>query len=75
MNEPRSLLALYKLLWEQIKDIENVGYIFDYVDGLNANKKERGVLENHMFENMSNDCFDTHTRKAFVLRMIKQLEN
>lgn len=75
MTQEKTLHELYQLLWEQIKDVEDVGYIFDYVDGLNATKKERDILENHMFDNMGNDLFESSSRKAFVLRMIEETKN
>lgn len=78
MNEPRPLLELYKLLWEQIKDRE-----FDYFYRETLELREKGIisrleedcLDYHAEMSIGNDFLSSDDRKAFVQRMIKELEN
>lgn len=83
MNEPENtrLLRLYKLLWEQIKDKprvyslqreSNVMYINDEIS-----RQEMQILDDSLYEDWSKTYLfsNTKNRKAFVQRMIKELEN
>lgn len=87
MNEPRPLLALYKLLWEQIKDVEDFisGLCFE-INRLSAIPDEKEILRSHLLANKPKNITDsgywfmlneegTADRKAFVQRMIKELSD
>jgi len=78
MKEPRPLLALYKLLWEQIKDKENVEYLNVILIFMSKYEiitpKEEDYLSFHIIINIDKKDIDKD-RKAFVQRMIKELEN
>lgn len=74
MNEPRPLLELYKLLWEQIKDDLNPDIIRTILSLRTENKvteQELKSLSSHYINNYSN----YETRRESVQRMIKELEN
>lgn len=83
MKEPRPLLALYKLLWEQIKDEDITSWFSSII--IQMHKSE--IINFNEYEAIRNSivwrCGDswpltkqgTEARKAFVQRMIKELEN
>lgn len=92
MNEPENtrLLRLYKLLWEQIKDLDSnvldygiCSIVVDMYSDATISHEEKYQLNTHMRNNKPNqDLYwfedgekGTADRKAFVQRMIKELEN
>jgi len=74
MNEPRPLLTLYKLLWEQIKGKRKQISLMEETLIMNINDKisfsDESFIDEHIRKN-----FDNSDVKVFVQRMIKELEN
>lgn len=76
MNEPRPLLHLYQLLLEQIKDEPHCYSLLTEVTSyLEIAKVISREEENLIDEDIIAKYDVSECQKAFVQRMIKQLEN
>lgn len=75
-NEPRPLLELYKLLWEQINDNDN-DFIFDELNKMHDNNiitiYEVCYMQHHIMKNR--ELEEYRCEKSFVQRIITELEN
>lgn len=81
MSQYKSLLDLYKLLWEQIKDKPRIYSLIRECHVLRiANKitnDEYWIIDENIRIEYFNRCLKNNTefRKEFVQRMIKELED
>jgi c-di-AMP phosphodiesterase-like protein len=77
----QELLRLYKLLWEQIKDMKRLEMndIFYEAQMLDLSREEVSIIASHIldnYEDKSDPFSETGLRKSksFVQRMITELE-
>lgn len=76
MNETEKdrLLRLYKLLWEQIKDIQHPWFLSE-----STSLRDLGKITTNELQSLINDRLDKmnafETTRQYCIRRIKELEN